>query len=190
MAIDEIHNVISFLSRVENDEVVNVDFLELRACDQGCAGGVLLTENRFITVERLHTKADRVREKDEFAKGLPIHHQEVIKDNLRVAPFEARPYMALDTDVTTALQKMERVRNVMCFLPGIDCGACGAPNCESLAQDIIARQANLSNCVFLQRSMEKSKKLDPSHSIRIIEKTWGKARLDKDCYKKGAKHES
>ena len=32
-------------------------------------------------------------------------------------------------------------------------------------------------------------KLDQEHAFRIVEKTWGKDRLNKDCYKKGAKYE-
>ena len=31
--------------------------LELRACDESCAGGVLTTQNRFLTVERLRKRA-------------------------------------------------------------------------------------------------------------------------------------
>lgn len=190
LAIDEIHNVISFLEKVENDEVINVDFLELRACDQSCAGGVLLTENRFLTVERLKTRAERLeKSKDYYTEIKPVH-KEFIKDTLKLGKIEPRSVMSLDEDMGTALKKMERVRRIMCYLPGIDCGACGAPNCESLARDIVMKDAHLSNCVFLQRMMEKTKKLDPMHSIRIIEKTWGKDRLDKDCKKKGAKNES
>ena len=45
LAIDEIHNVIEFLERMESTtEVRNVDFLELRACDRSCAGGVLAVQ--------------------------------------------------------------------------------------------------------------------------------------------------
>ena len=43
--------------------------------------------------------------------------------------------------------------------------------------------------VFMQRNMEKHGKLDQEHAFRIVEKTWGKDRLNKDCYKKGAKYE-
>ena len=54
LAIDEIHNVIEFLERMESTtEVRNVDFLELRACDRSCAGGVLAVANRFLTAERV-----------------------------------------------------------------------------------------------------------------------------------------
>ncbi len=190
LAIDEIHNVISFLEKVENDEIVNVDFLELRACDQSCAGGVLLTENRFLTVERLKNRADRINASGKFIQNISKEHRQLIKENSAVGKIAPRSMMVLDEDMSIALKKMERVRRMMCYLPGIDCGACGAPNCESLAKDIVRKEAQLSNCVFLQRMMEKSKKLDPQHSIRIIEKTWGKDRLDKDCKKKGAKNET
>ena len=73
--------------------------------------------------------------------------------------------------------------------PGIDCGACGSPNCQALAEDIVRHEAQFSDCVFMQRNMEKHGKLDKEHALRLIEKTWGKDRLNKDCYKKGAKYE-
>ena len=56
LAIDEIHNVIEFLEKVENEEITDIDFLELRACDQSCAGGVLNSANRFLVAERLLNK--------------------------------------------------------------------------------------------------------------------------------------
>ncbi len=190
LAIDEIHNVISFLEKVENDEIQNVDFLELRACDQSCAGGVLLTENRFLTVERIKTRAERINASGKYVQNISEAHKQLIKGKINVGEIAPRSMMVLDEDMGIALKKMARVRRMMCYLPGIDCGACGAPNCESLAKDIVRKEANLSNCVFLQRMMEKTKKLDPQHSIRIIEKTWGKDRLSKDCKKKGAKDEA
>nr|WP_321409830.1 [Fe-Fe] hydrogenase large subunit C-terminal domain-containing protein [uncultured Carboxylicivirga sp.] len=189
LAIDEIHNVIKFLNKVENDEIINVDFIELRACDQSCAGGVLLSENRFLTVERMKKRAENLEDMQVETKEISFDHHQYIKERLSIKPIEPRSMMGLDNDMATAIKKMERVRRIMCFLPGIDCGACGSPSCEGLARDIVLKDANLSSCVFMQRMMEKSKKLDPQHSIRIIEKTWGKDRLDKDCYKKGAKNE-
>ena len=97
--------------------------------------------------------------------------------------------ITLHENMETALKRMQRVRRLMCYLPGIDCGACGSPNCQSLAEDVVRNEAYLSNCVFIQRMMEKNRKLSNEHAFRIIEKTWGKSRLDKDCYKKGAKNE-
>jgi Na+-translocating ferredoxin:NAD+ oxidoreductase RNF subunit RnfB len=89
-----------------------------------------------------------------------------------------------------ALKKMEKVRNLMCFLPGIDCGGCGSPSCQALAEDIVQRRATISNCVFVQMTMRKNNKLSNEHAVRIAEKIWGEGHFEKDCSKKGAKNES
>ncbi len=39
LAIDGIDNVIEFLEKLESGHIAEIDFLEMRACDQGCAGG-------------------------------------------------------------------------------------------------------------------------------------------------------
>ena len=47
--------------------------------------------------------------------------------------------------VSSRLQK----RNELCAtLPGKDCAACGAPNCETLAGDVIDGTADLTDCPF------------------------------------------
>ncbi len=190
LAIDEIHNVIEFLELLETtDEIQNVDFLELRACDQSCAGGILLSGNRFLTVERLKKRAAILSTTPAIEDPRHKKSSDFMKANLSLNEIPTRSMKTFGADMGEALKKMEQVRNMMCYLPGIDCGACGSPNCESLAEDISRREAQLSNCVFLQRTMEKSRKLSGEHAIRIIEKTWGKDRLGKDCKKKGAKNE-
>lgn len=57
LAIDEIHNVIDILEKLENDELTDIDFLELRACDHSCAGGALAINNRFL-IHRKITETD------------------------------------------------------------------------------------------------------------------------------------
>ena len=189
LAIDEIHNVIEFLEKIENDEIPNVDFLELRACDEGCAGGILVVGNRFLTVERLRKRAENFKDIKEMPEDLKPY-QDYVRNKLKLDTVEPRSMLVLDKDTGKALQKMLQVRKLMCYLPGIDCGACGSPKCQSLARDIVRKEANLSNCVFIQRTMEKNKKLHGDHAVRIIEKVWGKDRLNKDCTKPGANNES
>ncbi len=189
LSVDEIHNVIEFLEMLENDDIPEVDFLELRACDQGCAGGALLQGNRFLTVERIKIRAKQLENEVQEKRELKGYKDILQNKDLFITKIDPLPALSLDQDFSEALKKMERIRNLMCYLPGIDCGACGSPSCQSLAEDIVQRKANLSNCVFMQRMMEKNRKLSSEHATRIIEKTWGKQRLDKDCRKKGAKNE-
>lgn len=189
LAIDEIHNVIEFLERMESTtEVRNVDFLELRACDRSCAGGVLAVANRFLTAERVMKRSVK-RDKAPLIYSDRLEALSYLKQHITIRPLQPNPKLLYEGNIEEVLKKMEQVRKLMCYLPGIDCGACGSPNCQALAEDIVRHEAQFSDCVFMQRNMEKHGKLDKEHALRLIEKTWGKDRLNKDCYKKGAKYE-
>ena len=192
LAIDNLDNVIEFLEKLENEEITDVDFIEVRACDEGCAGGVLTSGNRFLAVERLKKRSEKIN----FANSKPISSPELIPSTYRefllgnsaLHPVKPRSMLKLDEDMARAMKKMERAQRIMCFLPGIDCGACGAPTCQALAEDIVKGEAAMSHCIFLQKTMEQTRKLHPDHSLRIMEKIWGKDRFDKNCNKvKGIK---
>ena len=64
--------------------------------------------------------------------------------------------MILDEDVSKALVKMERIDAIAATLPGLDCGACGSPNCRALAEDIIRGAAFDTDCVIKLRERVKT----------------------------------
>lgn len=184
LAIDGVYNVIEFLEKLENEEVSDIDFLELRACDESCAGGVLTTGNRFLTVERLHKRVEESKKIDcKSSESRILAYNDFLKARIKIGEIQPRSMMKLDEDMAKAMKKMERSNRLMCFLPGIDCGSCGAPSCQALAEDIVQGKAAISHCIFLQKTMEQTRKLHPDHSFRIMEKIWGKDRFKKNCNK-------
>jgi len=184
LAIDGISNVIEFLERMETNEVYGVDFLELRACDESCAGGILTVGNSFLTAERLRKQARYIPEsKTGLLSQVKIsEYGDMLKGRVGLSRLEPRSIVKLDDSMVKAMSKMERANKYLCYLPGIDCGVCGAPSCQALAEDIVQGEGFLSQCVFLQKIMEQNK-LDPKHSFRIMKKIWGENRFTKDCDK-------
>jgi hypothetical protein len=190
LAIDGIKNVNEFLENIENEKLDKIDFLELRACDESCAGGILLSGNRFLTVERLKNRAEeyKAREDDKDRKlkdgFLSISEHGFLGD------IRPRPIGKLDADLSFALKKMERQRRIMCFLPGFDCAGCGAPDCQTLSEDIVLGDAQISHCIFMQQQMIKQNLLSHDQAKRINENIWGEDRLEKNCNKLGAEDEN
>lgn len=182
LAIDGVENVIEFLEKLESGHISDIDFLELRVCDQGCAGGILCPGNRFLTVERLGERMKRLNkrliENKEITNPI-LNYRELLEKNYKTEAIKPRKGLLLDLNVEIALQKMQQIRTLQSYLPGFDCGACGAPTCENLAEDIVKGEANMSYCVFVQRVMEKNYKLSPEQAFQTIEKIWGKNRLSK-----------
>ena len=50
---------------------------------------------------------------------------------------------------------MADIQSIKKELPGIDCGACGAPSCRAFAEDVVRGKASRDGCV-----VEKSQRLD------------------------------
>lgn len=188
IAVDGIHNAIKFLERLENGNVPNVDFLEIRACDRSCAGGILLTQNRFLTVERLKNRAKKYPSSEKMIQFENYNFNELEKKVItdEILP---RPMLRFGSDMAKAINRMERARSIMCHLPGIDCAACGAPTCQALAEDMVNGQARMSDCIFIEQLWENDGKILPKKAFERMEKKWGVGRFDPDCSKKGAKNE-
>ena len=188
IAIDGIHSVVKFLDRLENDEVKGFDFLEMRACDQSCAGGILMTGNRFTTTERLEQRSKcypSYAEKESFP-GIDVKK---LTDCLVIDEIKPHNAFRLDDDIGKAMEKMSKAQRIICFLPGIDCGACGAPNCQALAEDMVQGKAKMSDCVFLQQRWQNEGKINKEKAFLNLEKRWGGGRFNADCNKRGRRNE-
>lgn len=187
MAVDGIHNVVKILEKTENEELSDIEFLELRSCDQGCAGGILLSGNRFLTVERLQRRALEYKPAKE---NLPdTSRKEQIMAKMKIEPIEPSTVFQLDPDRAKALEKVAKVERIICQLPAIDCGACGAPNCHALAEDMVMGMAKMTDCVYLQQRWQKENKVNSQRAFNNLEKIWGKGRFEADCKKRGARNE-
>ncbi len=173
LAIDEIGNVTEFLEKMENEDVSDIDFLELRACDQSCAGGILTSGNRFLAVERLKKRAQMA--KDSKLSG--IHCTDRIFDELNgelsTGSIHPRSMDKLDENIQRAMHKMKQVREIMRLLPSVDCGMCGSPTCSALAEDIVQERADISQCVFIQRQYEERGLMSSYQSMGIMKRIWG-----------------
>jgi hypothetical protein len=175
LAIDGMSNVIDFLEILENEEIDGVDFLELRACDQSCAGGILSHRNRFLTAESMKKYAATA---PDYHK-LTLDYQRYTSAVIHMDKIEPRSMVKYDRDIDVALRKMERARELRELFPGIDCGACGAPSCEALAEDIVKGQSEINACIFLRTLYEKRGELQLEEAIKIMERIWGRSRFDK-----------
>ena len=192
-SIDEIHNVIEFLEKVENDELEDVDFLELRACDQSCPGGILSCDNRFLICERMFARARKIAARERGGEKTREHELEnerqYLIDNIHVGEIKPRSMLVLDNDISQALVKMQKINELKASLPQIDCGICGAPSCDALARDVVCHNAKTTDCIFMQRNMEAREMIKQEEAVAIMENIWGNKLNDLEADKILAKDE-
>jgi len=173
LAIDGIRNVSDFLNKLEESDNPGIDFLELRACDESCAGGILICRNRFLTVERLNERA-ALKEKE--GNGNSPLKDEYDDEHYRLDDIKPRSMVKLDDNISEAIKKMDKVEQLLAILPGIDCGACGAPSCRVLAEDSVQGKGEINSCIFRQEWEIVNGRMSAEEADMINRKIWGDKR--------------
>jgi len=147
LAVDGIHNVITILEEVENDKIEGVDFIEALSCTGGCLGGPLTVENVYVAKTRLKKHVDEAKAAKKTEELQETYDENIIwTENIAY-----KPIMKLDDDIGVAMKKLEELEKINDELPGLDCGACGAPSCRALAEDIVRGNAYETDCIFKLR---------------------------------------
>lgn len=173
LAVDGIREVSEFLEKVEMDQVGKIDFLELRACKNSCASGILTPGNTFLTVENIDRRALASSHHCLCSINPTLSYSEYLSENMEIEPIEPRPIDHLDHHITGALSRFEELKHLEMILPGIDCGACGAPKCRALAEDIVLGKGSLDQCPItnIQRISEGT--MTTEEADANLEKVWG-----------------
>ncbi|MGX8797416.1 [Fe-Fe] hydrogenase large subunit C-terminal domain-containing protein [Fusibacter sp. JL298sf-3] len=150
IAVDGIEEVIKVLESMELGKLNSLDFLEGYACVNGCVGGPLNVENTFIGKNRIRKLSKRYGMDHPVKVDIPLTKENMEWD----LPIQPMPIFKLDTDFKKALEKMAKIEEITQTLPGINCGACGAPSCRVLAEDVVYGRAKISDCVFIKNKTE------------------------------------
>ena len=148
LAADGIENVNKILEDLEDQKFGNLEFIELNACNGGCVGGVLTVENPYVA----KVKMNRLKKYMPVALKR-IESGDAIKpeDAMWTKEIEYEPVFRLGEDMKDNIRKMNEVAEIEKRLPGLDCGACGAPTCLALAEDIVKGEAKELDCIHLLR---------------------------------------
>ncbi len=147
LAADGIENVIRVLDDLEDQKFGKLEFIELNTCPGGCVGGVLTVENPYLAA----VKMKRLK------KYLPVGGKNVSDKMTDIKPYlwtndvEYEPVYKIGKDMAESIKMMNAAAEIESHLPGLDCGACGAPTCKALSEDIVKGLAQELDCIHLFR---------------------------------------
>lgn len=144
LVADGMENITRVLEDLEDEKYDQIDFVELRACAGGCLGGVLQLENPYIARTKLkrmqRTVAGTV---NRLNGGVPT-------GMLWDTDLTYAPVLELGATRGERFERYNRMQAICKALPGLDCGACGAPSCEALAEDVVRGLAQVTDCALLR----------------------------------------
>jgi iron only hydrogenase large subunit-like protein len=150
VAVSGIQDTMRVLDQVEAGLLQDIDLLECTVCPDGCVGGPLEVENRFLAKSRI---LELVAAAGEHAvvdqrDASRLYHKNFLSFDHPAPPAESHP---LDHDPAKAIRMAKRREKIFAGLPKKDCGVCGAPDCRTLADDIVRGHARLDDCPFVTK---------------------------------------
>ncbi len=131
-----VKDVVDVLEKTEKGLAGDFQVLELSCCVYGCYGTPLFEENPFMAGKRW--SASRLGRRRQVSAAAAK------------SPYLARTGMRLDRDMGKAIEKLARIDQIASGLPGRNCGACGAPTCSSLAEDIVLNRSPGLECPVMR----------------------------------------
>lgn len=148
--VSGIAEIIATFDDIERGKLQNIDLVVPYTCPQGCVGGPLTVENRYISYNKILQLLETLEQENIEA----CRDKRDIRERYRQKYFhmqqqyEPRPTQALDEDLGRAIEKRNKRERIYDSLPKIDCGICGAPTCMAFAKDVVKGDAQLSDCIF------------------------------------------
>ncbi len=151
ISVSGVYDTIKILNDVESGKIKNIEYLECLICPDGCIGGPLTVENRFLAKSHILKLIRRYGGKNridvDYVKQL--YEKEFFSFERDIKP---KPFPPLDPDKNEAIKKLKKKEKILKSLPGINCGVCGAPDCESFAEDLVRNEPGPRTCVYLGES--------------------------------------
>lgn len=147
LSVAGLPNVIRILDDVAKGKLRRYSFIECHACPEGCVSGCLTVENPYVARGKV------VKLCQNLPAGPVVERKEVERryregSFLMDEPFASWPLRPLDENISGAIAKMRERDRIVSELPGIDCGACGAPSCRAFAEDVILGEVERESCTF------------------------------------------
>ena len=152
LVVSGIRHVMAVLEEIEDGLLEDVAAVEAYACEGGCFGSPLLFEDHHIARRRWARGKAAATALDGATPGTEASLRTADGGHLtRVhrRAYSPRPGIRLDPDMGKAIQKLGRLQTLTGSLPGRDCGACGAPTCAALAEDIVMERAGIELCPYI-----------------------------------------
>lgn len=149
IAVSGLRNTLDLLQELELGRFAGLDFVECRVCDLGCIGGVGNIESRFLASLRLAKLKTDWEIPDEEREAATAEQIQLLCRLEK--PIPPKPILPLSDNLTEAMEKLKRMKEIYENLPHIDCGSCGRPSCEAMAMDIVRGEGEVTDCIFKLR---------------------------------------
>jgi hypothetical protein len=160
LAVSGIQETTRYLEKIEMGLLRDMEYIEFRACLEGCIGGPMTvadkyqakrTLQKFTRLCGLEKRVDYAQVQKGYAEGRFFVEKARVQEE----------YHAGRLSLSAAIERQEEAERILQILPRKECGLCGCPDCKTFADDVAEGKAVIEECVLLTRNKNKKKRKRP-----------------------------
>lgn len=162
LAVSGLKETITYLEKIEMGLFNDLEYIELRACREGCIGGALNAIDKYLAKSATNKMARTL------GIGTRLNRERVLRlydSNWFFRKDQSASFNKIQASCKRrfTFQELQKIERLVKFINGKNCGACGSPGCRAFAEDVILGVSDPEDCVYLQL-----KRLSSSDVFEII----------------------
>ena len=149
IAVHGLRDTVAYLQKIEMGLFPEVEYFEFRTCREGCLGGVLSAVDKYMA----RSNVQRMLHRHGLGRRVPSNTILRLYDKGRFQPDKSPLTLTRffgDRKPALSLEQMVRIDKILDAVSGWGCGACGAPDCPTFAEDVVRGKADLGDCQWRQ----------------------------------------
>lgn len=149
LPVSGLNEVITYLEKIELGLFKDMEYIELRACPEGCLGGALTAIDKYLAKRAVQQMVKVLG----LGRRLSREHIQRSYERGRFrAEMNSEKLQRLfgSTKDRLSMESLSEVEKILEAVSGHDCAGCGAPDCRSFAEDVVRGIASVDECLLVQ----------------------------------------
>ena len=151
LSVSGINHVKQVFDDIENAKLQHIDFVEAMSCLHGCTNGIFCVKDPYVA------RHNSIMMQKKSGRPITFDKDEVLKKYRKDYYFYENPVLPRitrtteATDIGISIKRMRKKERIFAKLPQKDCCLCGAPSCETFAEDCARNEADITDCIFFSK---------------------------------------
>jgi hypothetical protein len=156
LAVSGIQETIRYLEKIEMGLLGGMEYIEFRACLEGCVGGPMTVADRYQAKRTLQrfTRMCGQEKKVDYAQLQKAYTEGWFFIEKAQAQAENHGECL---SLSEAIKRQERTERILQMLPRKECGLCGCPDCKTFSEDVAEGKAVIESCHLMKRRKKRGK---------------------------------
>lgn len=148
LAVAGMNETITYLEKIEMGLFNDLEYIELRACREGCIGGALNAIDKYLA------KSASVKMAKTLGVGTRLNRERVLRLYDSNWFFKEKTSSEIKKIMNEKarkfdLKELKKVEKIVKLINGKNCGACGSPDCRTFAEDVVSGFSSIDCCVYI-----------------------------------------